>query len=109
MAIGLSWPQALIFGLICPVYDAGLLKMSWWNWFLETFGRSLLTTLPFAVFLYLVKCSWNINNWYRFVGVVVIGSVIYLVLTWLLGFTAHDRKQVVNAGNKLKNKWLLRR
>ena len=105
IAIGLSWPQAILFGFTCPVYVAKLLKLSYWNWLIETYVHAILAVLPFCLLLYAVKHFFLIDTWLKFIELVVVSGLLYLCTAWQLGLNRHDKVQVSDMAGEIKKKF----
>jgi len=94
MAVGIALPKALISSLICPVYVARVLDVSWVKWFVGTYLRGGLVVIPFTLTMLLIRNYLILDNWLSTVFLLSVSSAIHLLTVWYFGLNGNERLEI---------------
>ena len=92
LAAGLSFPQAMLFGIGCPIYVSRLINLSWKQWLINAYIKPLSIAIPYGIILYLIKNSVLINTWIKIAIVFGSGQITFMVVAWLVVLSETERK-----------------
>lgn len=95
IAIGLAFPKAFLGGLIYPVYLSKYLKLNLTDIIIKCYLRSLISTIPLIIGLYLFKKYYVLDNMLLFLSQIFLLAVLHLLAMWSVGLTQFEKKQII--------------
>lgn len=96
LAIGLSFPQAILSGIGCPIYISRLINLSWSHWFVNTYIKPLSIAIPYGVVFYFIKKVVVVNTWTMLIVLFGIGEIIFIITALLTIITTKEKKFLLN-------------
>jgi len=102
IAMGLGFPQALLYGIGCPLYVTRLIHLPYWKWLVATYLKVLVPLAPYAVFLLLCKFFLSVRAWPPFLAVIVVASIIYLGTAWYTVLAESEKERILFQLKKMR-------
>ena len=96
IAFALGFPQALIYGIICPVYVTAHVGLPYWSWLYSTYLKAMLPVVPFVLFLFGCRSCFHVNSWPFFLAVAIVAGLFYLVIAWFTVISRDDKKRILS-------------
>ncbi len=94
VAIGTVIPHAIVVALILPAVLPRFMPVSTWDYYVGTYLRPLLASLPFWVWCWFVGSMVRPEHLATFVGSVVIGLPAYVLPCWFIALRPEERAHV---------------
>jgi O-antigen/teichoic acid export membrane protein len=92
VAFGTAIPHILLTAVILPIYTTKVVGMGLIRYYTEGYVRPFLAAIPFLVVVTVIDNSVEIGNLGVFFFLVGIASFIYLLSSYLIIFSASERK-----------------
>src|SRR5690554_4105446 len=93
VAIGSVIP-VFIFVPIYLLYTCKQLEVSVWDYLRECILPTLLPTLVMIVAVWVYRLEWGMDSYFKIMGAVVIGILVYVPLFWLLTLKKAERGMI---------------
>jgi len=101
VAFGLGAPQAVLYGVGCPLYVTRLIQLPYWKWFFTTYIKVLIPLTPFIVFLLLCKTFFTVSGWPLFLAIILAASIVYLGAAWYTVLTENEKNRILGQLKKI--------
>ena len=96
VALGTTIPHIILTAIILPAYTTRVIGMNLLGYYLRSYIRPIIAAIPFLAIVLFIRYTIPFDSLGFFFGVVIGASLIYLVSSFWILFTAGERQDIYN-------------
>jgi O-antigen/teichoic acid export membrane protein len=97
-AVGVAWgtliPAVLTAGIVVPLYTLHRLKMSWRDFYWDSWILPVLSALPYMGLLYMLRLTGIASTWTGFCATAIGSLPFYYLFAWFLVLRKPEKEMV---------------
>ena len=91
VAVGTAIPHIILTAFILPAYTTRVIGMNLFRYYIAGYVRPTLAAIPFLITILAIRYYFDISGLGVFFGLVAVSSLIYVILSYWIIFSASER------------------